>query len=151
MIGVGLVLCFVSTVMYTVMTGVKLFSEQSHNITMPDTPQVPLYWILSIEYLNGIGSALTMTFGTELVMAQTPNRMRGIMMGLVIAMVGWTRHGGNYTITRGFHTCQAIQAEKEGEARQHTGHSGGTLRKILRPGGGVHERNSCDAGWQLLI
>ena len=23
--------------------------------------------------------------------------------------------------------CQAIQAEREGEARQHTGHSGGTL------------------------
>ena len=103
MIGAGLILCFVSTVMYTVMTGVQHFSEQSRNITMPDTPQVPLYWILITEYLNGIGSVLAMIFGTEFVMAQTPNRMRGIMMGVVIAMVGWTRHGGNYTITRVFH------------------------------------------------
>ena len=104
MIGAGLILCFVSTVMYTVMTGVQHFSEQSRNITMADTPQVPLYWILITEYLNGIGSVLAMIFGTEFVMAQTPNRMRGIMMGLVIAMVGLTRHGGNYTITRVFHT-----------------------------------------------
>ena len=103
MIGAGLILCFLSTVMYTVMTGVQHFSEQCHNNTMADTPQVPLYWILIIEYLNGIGSVLAMIFGTEFVMAQTPNRMRGIMMGLVIAMVGWTRHGGNYTITRVFH------------------------------------------------
>ena len=85
------------------MVGVQHFSEQSHNITMPDTPQMPLYWILIIEYLNGIGSALAMIFGAELVMAQTPNRMRGIMMGVVMAVLGWTRQGGNYTITRGFH------------------------------------------------
>ena len=103
MIGAGLILCFLSSVMYTVMTGVQHFSEQSHNNTMGDTLQMPLYWILITEYLNGIGSVLAMIFGTEFFMAQTPNRMRGIMMGLVIAMVGWTRHGGNYTITRGFH------------------------------------------------
>ena len=74
---------------YTIVIGVEHFSEQSHNITMPDAPQVPLYWILAIEILSGIGGAMTMVFGVEFAMAQTPNRMRGIMMGLLIIIIGW--------------------------------------------------------------
>ena len=78
------------------MTGVKNISEQSsYNITMPDTPEVSLYWMLVIKVLNGIGGAVTMVFMFEFTMAQTPNRMRGIMMGLVITMGGWATSGSS--------------------------------------------------------
>ena len=96
MIGAGLILWLASTVVYTTVTGVKQISEQSsYNITMPDTPEVSLYWMLVIKVLNGIGGAVTMVFVFEFTMAQTPNRMRGIMMGLVIAMVGWATSGSS--------------------------------------------------------
>ena len=117
---------------------------------MPDTPQVSLYWILAAKVLNGIGVVVTLIFGAEFAMAQSPNRMRGIMTGLLIIIDGWSTLG-SHLLTEIFHKfktsylfyfylalpplamycCQAIQAEREGEARQHTGHSGGTLREIL--------------------
>ena len=58
----------------------------THNITMADSPQVtvPLYWVIVVDLLNGLGAGVTMIYTIEFVMAQTPNRMRGIMMGLVI-------------------------------------------------------------------
>ena len=90
----------------------------------------------------------------EFVVAQAPNRMRGIMMGLMITAIGIGTLG-NYTLLRYFSSsrqpvpavqllpgtittlavdtnsvcdsCQALQAEREGETHQHTGHSGGTL------------------------
>ena len=108
MIGAGLFLSLVSTVIRTVVTAVEYFSEQSQNFTMPDTPQVSLYWILVVEYLNGIGAVVTTVFAAEFAMAQTPNRMRCIIMGLVIAMVGWTRHGGDF-ITKIFHVFKVSQ------------------------------------------
>ena len=108
MIGAGLFLSLVSTVIYTVVTAVEYFSEQSQNFTMPDTPQVSLYWILVVEYLNGIGAVVAFVFAIEFAMAQTPNRMRGIIMGLALAMVGWTRHGGDF-ITKIFHVFKVSQ------------------------------------------
>ena len=100
MIGAGLILWLASTVVYTTVTGVKQISEQSsYNTTMPDTPEVSLYWVLVIKVLNGIGGAVTMVYLFEFTMAQTPNRMRGIMMGLVIAMVGWATNGSSLFTT----------------------------------------------------
>ena len=87
MIGAGLILCLVSTVINTVVTANAFFSQ---NTTISDTPQVPIYWIPVIELLNGIGITATLMYGIEFTMAQTPNRMRGIMMGLVITMMAWT-------------------------------------------------------------
>ena len=46
MIGAGLILCLVSTVINTVVAATGYFLEQSQNITMPDTLQVSMYWIL---------------------------------------------------------------------------------------------------------
>ena len=90
-IGGVFILCLLSTMIYIFVTGVEHFSEQSsHNITMPDAPQLSLYWILAIERLNGIGGAVAMVFEFEFTMAQTPNRMRGIMMGILITLVGWS-------------------------------------------------------------
>ena len=90
MIGTGLILCLVSTVLNTAVTANGYYSQ---NITMTDTIQVPLYWVPVVEFLNGIGVTMTMMYGIEFAMAQTPNRMRGIMMGLVIAMSGWSTMG----------------------------------------------------------
>ena len=90
MIGAGLIVCLVSTVINTVVTANAFFSQ---NTTISDTPQVPIYWIPVIELLNGIGVTVTLMYGIEFTMAQTPNRMRGIMMGLVTAMMGWTTNG----------------------------------------------------------
>ena len=90
MIGAGLIMCLVSTVINTVVTANAFFSQ---NTTISDTPQVPIYWIPVIELLNGIGITVTLMYGIEFTMAQTPNRMRGMMMGLVITMMGWTTNG----------------------------------------------------------
>ena len=89
MIGAGLMLCLVSTVINIAVTATVQFT---HNITMADSPQVavPLYWVIVVDLLNGLGAGVTMIYTIEFVMAQTPNRMRGIMMGLVIIMIGWS-------------------------------------------------------------
>ena len=71
-------------------TATVYFLELSQNITMSDTPQVSLYWILAAKVLNGTGVVVTLLFGVEFAMAQTPNRMRGIVMGLVIIIIGWS-------------------------------------------------------------
>ena len=92
MIGAGLILCLVSTVVNTAVTATGYYSQ---NITMADTIPVPLYWVPVVELLNGIGLTMMMVYGIEFAMAQTPNRMRGIMMGLVIALVGWCTIGDN--------------------------------------------------------
>ena len=109
MIGTGLFLSLVSTVLHTVVTGVEHFSELSRNITIPDTPQlVSLYWILPIKFLNGIGAVVTLFSTFELTMSQAPNRMRGIMMGLVIALVGWSTPSGSL-LNEIFHILKASE------------------------------------------
>ena len=76
---------------------------------MPDTPQVSLYWILASKVLNGTGTEVALLFGVEFVMAQTPNRMRGIMMGLVIIMqITWSTIGSCYLLTRNIPHVQSI-------------------------------------------
>ena len=90
MIGAGLILSLVSTVINTAVTATGYYSQ---NITMTDTIQVPLYWVPVVEFLNGIGVIMAMIYGMEFAMAQTPNRMRGIMMGLVTTIIGWCTFG----------------------------------------------------------
>ena len=106
MIGAGLILCLVSTIINTAVTATVYFLELSQNITMPDTPQVSLYWMLAAKVLNGIGTVITLLFGVEFAMAQSPNRMRGIMMGLVIIIDGWSTLG-SYLLTEIFHMFKA--------------------------------------------
>ena len=106
MIGAGLILCLVSTIINTSVTATVYFLELSQNITMPDTPQVSLYWMLAAKVLNGIGVMVTLIFGVEFAMAQTPNRMRGIMMGLVVIIDGWSTLGC-YLLTEIFHKFKA--------------------------------------------
>ena len=58
------------------------YSNESHD-ELTDTLHIPLYWVLIIDFANGVGFVLTMCFLFEFMIAQTPNRMRGIMMGLL--------------------------------------------------------------------
>ena len=95
MIGVGLILFLVSTVVNITASATMHFFG-SCNITMSDTPQVSQYWTLVIGIFNGLGAVVTVMFLFEFTMAQTPNRMRGIMMGLVIAIVGWSTNGSPF-------------------------------------------------------
>ena len=53
------------------------------------TVYIPLHWILIIDFVNGVGVVLIMCSLFELIVAQTPNRMRGIMMGLMLAATGF--------------------------------------------------------------
>ena len=98
MTGAGLIMCFISTVISTAVFSVEHFSEQSHNITMPDTPQMSLYWIIVVEFINGLGTGMAMMYELEFVMAQTPNRMRGIMIGVALFTIGWST-AGSYLFT----------------------------------------------------
>ena len=58
------------------------------------TIPIPLYWVLMmIEFVNGIGVEMTSCSLFEFVTAQIPNKMRGIMMGLVLTMYGTSELG----------------------------------------------------------
>ena len=46
---------------------------------------------------------MAMIYGIEFAMAQTPNRMRGIMMGLMLIMFGWSTLGTLFLL--GYSTC----------------------------------------------
>ena len=51
---------------------------------------VPLYWVLIIDFANGVGVVLMCTLQLfEMVITQTLDRMRGIMMGVAIVMLGF--------------------------------------------------------------
>ena len=76
----------------------NIFQKQSHNITMPDTPQMSLYWIIVVEFLNGLGTGMEMMHSFEFTMAQTPNRMRGIMMEVVLFTIGWSTVGSHFSL-----------------------------------------------------
>ena len=94
LMGAGIVLCLLVTVTKLLVDSVgKFYTNASHCIldekgANTGTIPVPLYWVLMIEFVNGVGATLTLCSMFEFVMAQTPNRMRGIMMGLVLTMLG---------------------------------------------------------------
>ena len=91
MIGVGLSQSLLSTVISLAVDSIgHFYSNASHCIfddnTATGTIPIPIYWVLLIDVVNGFGLLLIMCFLIEFVMAQTPNRMRGIMAGLVLAI-----------------------------------------------------------------
>ena len=46
-----------------------------------NTLPIPLYWLLLSDIVYGIGAAIALATLIEFVMAQSPNSMRGVMMG----------------------------------------------------------------------
>ena len=91
--GIGIFLCLASTVIKLAVDSIgHFYSNASHCIfdekADTGTILIPLYWVLIIELINGVGFTMTMCTLFEFVMAQTPNRMRGIMMGLLLMIAG---------------------------------------------------------------
>ena len=95
MIGAGISLCLLSVLINLAVESVlgHFYSNASHctfhDMATTGTIPIPLYWVLIIELVNGVGAAMTVCSLFEFVMAQTPNRMRGVMMGLVITVIGF--------------------------------------------------------------
>ena len=70
---------------------------------------MPLYWVLIVELVKEIGVVMTMCSSFEFVMAQPPNKIRGIMMGLVLTMYG-ASDMGLVLLTKLFQQLQAAGA-----------------------------------------
>ena len=66
-----------------------IFDNKAATGTIP----IPLYWVLIVELVKGIGVIMTMCSSFKFVMAQTPNRLRGIMMGVILTMYGASELG----------------------------------------------------------
>ena len=97
-IGGGIFLCLVSTVVKLLVESIgHFYSKASYcildNNTATGTLPIPLYWVLIVEFMSGVGASLAICFLFEFVMAQTPNRMRGIIMGLVLTLFGFGKLG----------------------------------------------------------
>ena len=92
-IGVGLFLCFVVAVIdLNVLSIGHFYSNASHcifnDLTESGTNDIPLYWVLIIDLVNGVGVALVACSLYEFVIAQSPNRMRGIVVGILTLVLG---------------------------------------------------------------
>ena len=96
--GIGLFMCSVSAVITLAIDSIGhfhnngshcIFDENAATGTIP----IPIYWVLVINAVSGIGTFIATCSMFEFAMAQSPNQMRGIIMGLVIAMVGLGKMG----------------------------------------------------------
>ena len=61
-----------------------MFSDTSHGSA--NSLSFPLYWLVTSTTVIGIGQLLVLCSSLEFVMAQSPNRMRGVMMGLGVVL-----------------------------------------------------------------
>ena len=92
-IGIGLFLCFVGTLVNLSLDTVEyLHNNTSQCMLHSSTGQLliptPIYWVLIVNIIYGVEYTLVFCSVLELTMAQTPNRMRGIMIGLVFTIQG---------------------------------------------------------------
>ena len=58
------------------------------NTESTDSLPIPLYWLLIMDVVGGVGLLLVACTSFEFLMPQTPNRMRGVMMVLGLAASG---------------------------------------------------------------
>ena len=64
-----------------------MFNETSHGSA--NSLPIPLYWLLISDTVFGVGHTLVICSSLEFIMAQSPNRMRGVMMGLGTVLLGF--------------------------------------------------------------
>ena len=64
-----------------------MFSDTSHGSA--NSLSIPLYWLLISTSVSGVGQTLLECSSLEFIMAQSPNRMRGVMMGLTTVFIGF--------------------------------------------------------------
>ena len=65
-----------------------MFSDTSHG-SAANSLSIPLYWLLISASVSGVGQTLVLCSSLEFIMAQSPNRMRGVMMGLATVFLGF--------------------------------------------------------------
>ena len=63
-----------------------MFSDTSHGSA--NSLSISLYWLLIPATVIGFGQALAVCSSLEFIMAQSPNTMRGVMMGFAIELLG---------------------------------------------------------------
>ena len=130
-----------------------------HSPGSVNTLPIPKYLLLIPDILRGMGNLMISCTALEFFMAQVPLFVRGTTMGVVSTLIflGELIYEGiviiiskvdmsmatpscgfyyylnppNTVISTVHYYCQEIQAEREGEACQHTGHSRGALQEIL--------------------
>ena len=110
-IGAGLFLCFVSTLINLSLDTVgHLHSNTSHCMFDTSTGSIPIpipvYWVMISDTVYGVGFTLVLCSLFEFIMAQTPNTMRGIMMGLGFTIEGISIAAG-YLLKLLFHHLPA--------------------------------------------
>ena len=64
-----------------------VFSDTSHGSA--NSLPIPLYWLLILHTVTGVGQVIVLCSSLEFIMAQSPNRMRGVMMGVAIVFLGF--------------------------------------------------------------
>ena len=91
--GTGFVLVFIGTLLdLTLDTIGHLHSNNTHCMFdtyshgSANTLPVPLYWLLLSDIVFGIGAAIVLVTTIEFVLAQSPNNMRGVMMGVFVML-----------------------------------------------------------------
>ena len=91
-VGIGLFLCLVSSLASLSINTIEHLhsnaSQSDFGSAATHTSSVSLYWVLIVDLVNGLGVNMVSCTVFEFTMAQTPNRMRGILMGLAIAIIG---------------------------------------------------------------
>ena len=96
-VGTGFVLYFIGTLLdLTLDTIGHLHSNNTHcmfdtnstsaNSGSVNTLPIPLYWLILSDIIYGIGAAIVLVTTIEFVQAQSPNSMRGVMMGACILL-----------------------------------------------------------------
>ena len=108
--GLGIFLWLLGTVVKLSIDSIGHFYSNASqcifdNNVATGTIPVPLHWVLLIEAVHGIGIVMSSCSIFEFIMAQTPNQMRGIMVGLYFAFVGIAELGG-YFLNTVFHQFQ---------------------------------------------
>ena len=66
-----------------------MFNESDTSHGSAKSLSIPLYWLVIPAIVNGVGQTLLLCSSLEFVMAQSPNRMRGVMIGLATVFLGF--------------------------------------------------------------
>ena len=91
--GTGFVVYFIGTLLdLTLDTIGHLQSNNTHcmfdtdSVSVNPTLPIPFYWLILADAMNGIGAVIVNFTLVEFILAQSPNSMRGVMMGAFVMM-----------------------------------------------------------------
>ena len=91
--GTGFVLYFIGTLLDLTLDTIRhLHSNNTHcmfdtNSGSANTLPIPLYWLILADIVYGIGAVIVLLTLIEFILAQSPNSMRGVMMGVFLILL----------------------------------------------------------------